>query len=275
MKIKDVEKGGVSVREYFDLDKQIQHLVIDKSLLISHKDLKVIEEVLIDQSYQYFVNCSKIKQAEYFEPNLKMYKTAPFHEWCDYFAMDKKVCKHLIGNLVDFEQTINSRISHYLSGLMARNELMDYEQNEIILIISQMRDRKDVQFSRYKGEETWNYVSKMTFGEMKQLVFWLYENQLDIYLKVIHGYSFMRKNVKKRFDELNRLRNSLFHLVPLSIYLTKGSVRNRKLNNNERKKVVRWLSKRSASMEMKQAIDNICFYADNYVKIKNSLRNVD
>jgi len=76
---------------YFDLDEQIKHLMIDKSLMIGHRDLERVEQLLVDQSYHHFVNCSKIKQAEFFEPNLKMYKTASLKEWCDYFEMDKRL----------------------------------------------------------------------------------------------------------------------------------------------------------------------------------------
>jgi len=45
------------------------------------------------------------------------------------------VSKHLINNLLDFELTLNSRVSHYLCELMAGGELSDYERNEIILIM--------------------------------------------------------------------------------------------------------------------------------------------
>jgi len=253
------------MEDYFNLTKQIRHLVIDKSVMVSFKELGEIKKILRDNSYHYFVNCSKIKQAEFFEPNLLMYKTALFEEWCGYFEMDRKARKHIVNNLLDFELTINSRVVNYISQLMSSKNLTDYERNEIILIVSQMRNRSEVDFSSYKGQKSWYFISKMTFGEMKRLVFWLYEVRRDFYFEVVEGYPFLNKDVKKRFDELNRLRNNLFHLTPLSIYLTER-------DHKRRKKIVKLVSKLSTSQEMKKVINEICFYADNYVKIKNSLR---
>jgi len=243
--------------------------------MIGYEELKDAEKVLRDRNYQHFVSCSKVKQVEFFEPNLKMYKTAPFSEWCDYFEMDKKVSKHLIDNLLDFELTINSRVSHYLSDLMESGTLTDHERNEIIVFISRLSNRSQASFSAYNGNETWNFVYKMTFGEMKHLVFWLYDHKHEVYLKVVDGYSLLRKNVKNRFNELNHLRNSLFHLTPLTVYLTYGTVRNWRLNSSERKKVVRWISDINVYQEMRDRVNEICYYSDNYLKIKNSLRNAD
>ena len=46
------------------------------------------------------------------------------------------------------------------------------------------------------------------------------------------------------------------------------------LNNKERKKAVKWISKLGTYQTMREHVKEICFYADNYVTIKNSLRNV-
>jgi len=73
---------------YLNVTDTIIHLVVDKSLMIGRSDLPLVKKVIRDNNYRNFVGCSKIKQAEFFELNLKMYKTAPFDEWCDYFAMD-------------------------------------------------------------------------------------------------------------------------------------------------------------------------------------------
>jgi len=183
--------------------------------------------------------------------------------------------KHLIANLLEFERTINSRVSHYLSGLMEKEELTRRQRHELIQLIKQIRDRKDASFSTYNGEQTWEYVAQLTFGETKRLVFWMHDHRQDVYLKVIDGYSFLKRDGKRRLNELNNLRNNLFHLKPLTVYLTCGIYRNEKLSNAERKKAVRWISKLGVSQEMRDNLNEICYYSDNYVKIKNSLRNVD
>jgi len=256
------------MNEYFALKKQVIQLIIDKSVLFDKlEELDVAKKMLRDNGYRNFVSCSKIKQAEFFEPNLKMYKTAPFQEWCDYFEMDCRVSRHLMGNLIQFERTINSRITHHISEMMANNEFSNFEKNAIIQIISQTRDRKDVRFSKYIGNETWEYIPKMTFGEMKRLVFWLYDNRHDVYSKISEGYLFLNRNAKRRLDNLNELRNNLFHFTPLSVYLTENTQ-----NYNQRKKVANWISKLSVSQEMRDALNEICGYSANYVKIKNSLQ---
>ena len=262
------------MKDYFDIDKQIVHLAIDKSVMFRHSEITIAEKILRDSNYKNFVSCSKIKFAELIGSNLIMYKTASFKDWQDYFEMDKKISKHLVGNLLDFELTLNSRVSHYMSELMASSELTSREQHELVQIIKQIKDRNNITFSKYNGQETWNYVSKMTFGEMKQLVFWFHDKKPDVYAKIIEGYSFLSKNARNRLNELNHLRNSLFHLTPLTIYLTYGVFRSKKLNNNERKKVVRWILKLRDQKEIKESLSEICANSDNYVKIKNSLQNV-
>jgi len=255
------------MQKYFDFDDQLIHLVADKSMVIRHSHFDVVQKLFFDNHYFNFLSCSKIKQAEFFEPNLKLYKTATFEEWAAYFKMDKKASKHIVANLLDFELTINSRVSHLVSRLMERDDLSNFHRNAIIQIISQTRNRKGVTFSKYKGHQTWLYVPKMTFGELKQLAFWLHDNRRDIYDQVVEGYSFLNKHGKKRLDELNRLRNNLFHLVPLSVYLTTGTQ-----NYAYRKRAVKWVSKLGASQEMRKAVSEICGYADNYIEIESKIK---
>jgi len=265
------------MKQYFDLDKQIVHLAIDKSVMFEHAEIKVAETMLRDYNYRNFVSCSKIKFAELIGSSLVMYKTASFKEWKSYFEMDGRVSKHLMGNLIDFERTINSRVSHHISQLMENNLLSNFERNVIIQIISQTKDRRDVNFSQYNGKETWIYVPKMTLGEMKELLFWLFKNKYAIYFEIVKEYMFLhnKSNAKKRFDEINRLRNNLFHFKPINVYITHGSQSNhRKLNNKYRKDAVKFIlglnRNRKTQFEVKQIFEN----SDNYVKIKNSQLDV-
>ena len=54
-----------------------------------------------------------------------------------------------------------------------------------------------------------------------------------------------------------------------------GVFRSKKLNNNERKKVVRWIADIVIYHEVRGKINEICANSDNYIKIKNSLQHVD
>ena len=56
--------------QYFDLNKQIVHLAINKSIMFKHAELDEVEKLLRDTNYRNFVSCSKINFAQYFEPNL-------------------------------------------------------------------------------------------------------------------------------------------------------------------------------------------------------------
>ena len=135
------------MREYFDLKRQIVHLAIDKSVMFERSEIDIAEELLRDNNYRNFVSCSKIKFAELIGSNLVMYKTASFKEWKAYFEMDCRVSKHLLGNLIRFERTINSRVSHHISALMSGDQLSSFEKNAVVQIICNSRS-----FSSHNNE---------------------------------------------------------------------------------------------------------------------------
>ena len=119
----------------------------------------------------------------------------------------------------------------------------------------------------------------MTFGEMKQLLFWLNKNDKYLYQKVTEGYSFLqtgkeRKN-KERINELNHLRNNLFHFRPLNIYLTYGEGRSQWLQNKDRKLIINSVLNEDYSKDIKCIIGDFYKNSDSFVKIKNSQHNVD
>ena len=271
------------MKEYFDLNKQIVHLAIDKSVMFEHAEISAVKEMLYDNNYRNFVSCSKIKYAELIGSDLIMYRTASFKEWKSYFKMDCRISKYLMGNLIDFERTINSRISHQISVLMASNQLSNFERNTIVQIIrSSQRKKLSLKNGQnlvdvYNGQNTWEFITKMTFGEMKQLLFWLFDYQREIYLEIVKGYRFLQslKCAKKRINEINRMRNNLFHFRPLNVYITHGSSAPNDctvLNNKFRKEavdfVLRLRNEREISLEVKQIFE----HSDHYVKIKNSQR---
>ena len=270
---------------YFDLSKQIVHLAIDKSVMFERAEIDVAEALLRDNNYRNFVSCSKIKFAEFIGGKLIMYRTASFKEWKAYFDMDCRISKHLIGNLIGFERTVNSRVSHHISILMANDQLSNFEKNTVIQIIQSSQRRRlglNVNLeleNAYNGERTWEFVPELTLGEMSQLLFWFLEHKQDIYLEIVRGSTFLEKmrSAKKRIVEIIRLRNNLFHFKPLNVYITHGnsrSGRRRPLNNQFRKDAVDFIyhlnRNQKIEIELKEVFEN----SDNYVKIKNSQRSV-
>ena len=265
------------MREYFDLEKQVVHLAIDKSVVFKGSEFRFVEVMLRDNNYRNFVSCSKIKFAELVCRDLLMYKTASFKDWKMYFEVDCRVSKHLMANLIEFERTINSRVSHCIAELIESNRLSNFERNTVIQII-QSSQRRGLSLESYQklknaytGEKTWEFVAKMTFGQMKQLLFWLFDNKMEMYLKVVNEYTFLRnvKFAKGRIDEINYLRNSLFHFRPLNVYITHGSQnRGMKLKNQSRKEVVNFIMHINRNQLIQLELEEIFKNSDNYVKIK-------
>ena len=256
--------------KYLDLQQQIVHLFVDKSVMFEHSELDIAEKLLRDNGYHNFVASSKVKFAEFIDEHLMMYKTIPFKEWQGYFEMDCYVSEHLKSNLTVFERTLNSRISDYVSGLMASGILSNFEKNEIIVKVRQNPNRKGVNFSKYNGEKSWFYISEMTFGGMKQLLFWIYDNRRDNYFGIIEGFDFLNKQVENRIDELNNLRNSLFHNKPTTVYLIKGNISDKK-KIKDRITAVKCIAELRTHRELSNNVNDVCFYAKRYIDIKNSL----
>jgi len=279
-----VQKEGIGSmkQEYFDLSKQITHLAIDKSVMFELSEIDIAEKVLRNSNYRNWVSCSKIKFAELIGDSLVMYKTASFRDWKDYFEMDCRVSKYLMGNMIDFERTINSRVSYYITKMIEKNFLSEYEKNEIIqLIQSSQRRRLKLKGNQklrnaYNGNKTWEFIVKMTFGEMKQILFWLYDNKLEVYLEIVGAYRFLKnkKYATERFDEINKLRNNLFHFRPLNVYITHGNQNKKKLNNKFRKDAVDFIFHLNRNQKIALELEEIFKNSDNYVKIKNSQCNV-
>ena len=279
---------GCAVSQYFDLNKQISHLAIDKSIMFKHEELGEAEKLLRDTNYRNFVSCSKVNFAEYFEPNLVMYKTATFREWRNYFEMDCRVSQYLMKNLIKFERTINSRLSHVMSEMMENDEFSSFEKNALIQRIQawqrgvqRLEPHEEIK-DPYDGSKTWELIPKMTFGAMKQFLFWIYDKKQNKYFEIVKGYTFLEKpkKAKNKLDELNRLRNNLAHFRPLTIYLIHGSTRYKPkmrrdiLDNTYRKEIVDFVFNLSPNKYTLSAKEKIFESSDNYVKIKNSQHNV-
>jgi len=261
------------MNKYLSLDQQIVHLFVDKSVMFEREEIDFAKNILRDNNYRNFVSCSKVKFAEFIDEHLMMYKTAEFKEWRAYFELDCCVSEHLMKNLTLFERTLNSRVSYYISELMESNELSNFEKNEIVSKVKGIKTRNKIKFKNYTGDRSWFYISEMSFGEMKQLLLWIYYNRQTVYFELVKDYSFLYKHVRTRMDELNILRNNLFHNKPLTVYLTRGNIYNEKIINN-RFNATKWISEIKIHHSMRELINEVCESSINYIEIKNSLRKV-
>jgi len=183
-------------------------------------------------------------------------------------------------NMLNFERIINSRVAYQISKLIEQEELTDYEQNEIFQLINSSTVWK--QKREYDGREAWIYITKMTFGEMKQLLFWLLENRITVYAKIVFDFPYLQlsKNnkvlaVRGKINELNNLRNCLFHFTPLTIYVTYGKMKKGKLKNSHRKKAVTWIFQLNANRGIWTQLSELLEHSDRFIKIKNSQYKTD
>ena len=235
------------MKHFKSLDEQIDYLHNNKN--IEFQDREVAKNILLDCNYYNLISCSKIKFATNIKNGNHVYNKQDFNEWNEYFLMDCKVSEHLMTNLIELERIINSRAAYYIGELIENRVLGNRDRNEIISIIQRAEVEK---LPKYTGEETWKYISKMTFGELKTLLFWLIDRRKNVYYQIISGYSHLRHANTK-----NRLTYS---------YRYDGS-----LDNTYRKETIDFIYSLSSDNEyIKHSIAEIIECSNRFIKIKNS-----
>jgi len=259
---------GREIKVFKTINEQIEYLQINKSVKVDNQE--VAREVLLNNNYYNLVSCGKIKFAKTIECGKFKYGESRFADWIQYFDADRKISEHLMKNMIRIERNLNSRIAHYMSELIEKGTLLTTnERNTLIQKIKSSRKCKG-----YAGNETWTYITKMTFGEMKKLLIWLDKNNKQLYHKVTEGYSFLQtgkeKKNKDRINELNHLRNNLFHSRPLNIYLTYGDGKSQLLQNKDRKLIINSVLNECYDQDIKRIIDDFYKHSDTFIKIKNS-----
>ena len=170
--------------------------------------------------------------------------------------------------MIEFERTINSRVAYYVGELIEKNTLQPAKRNEIIKIIKKAEIKK---LPTYSGHETWKYITKMTFGETKELLVWLLDFQKTTFNKIIMGYDFLRTgNIKQNFSNIVELRNTLFHFTPVNIYLSFAKRYDGSYDNTYRKMTVNFIYNLNTDTEIKTILSQIIMNSDKFIKIKNS-----
>lgn len=258
------------------IDQQIDYLATDKEVTTYNRGIS--SDFLLDYNYYNVVSCGKIKFAYNSENGKHQYNESNFEQWIQYFKVDQKLSKHLRNNVLSFELIINSRVAYYVSELMETGVLPQGEQEAITHIIQSSKKIADIAFESYNGFETWKFITKMMFSDMKKLVFWLLENKRESYMKIVKGYPFLglgaessrkRHNiVRSRLNEINNLRNKLFHFTPLNIYLVYGKDSKGRLNNSEKRKIVKWVYRLGGNQGGVSDLMEVCDCSQKFVKMK-------
>lgn len=258
-------------KEFKSLDEQLDYLHEEKNIYFQKRE--DAKRMLLDHNYYNIISCGKIKFAEDIVNNHHQYQKSLLEEWYEYFLKDCQVSEYLMSNLIEFERIINSRTSYYvgklIQGTFSSNLLNSNEKNELYMLI---RSADISNLPSYSGKETWKYITKMSFGQMRQVLFWLLNNKPEIFELIFFDYSFItEKNDQqiKRLDNIILLRNFLFHFTPLSIYLGFSKRRDGTYRNKYRKEAVKFIFELKKDDSIHSDLKIIIKNANKFNKLKN------
>ena len=248
-----LKKVGASLRDkkFLNLDEQVKRL-IDKGVCIAEVDAAKV--FLRDSNYYNMIACGKVKFATgRFENGEYDYEKSDFSQWQNYFERDCVISKHLMGNISHFERVVNSRLAYYVSELIASGKLDTEKLSALIMVISGRRNP-----TNYIGERTWEHVTHKTFGELRHIIKWLWQNDQKIVVRnIFAGFDFLKADVLRRLDELVNLRNNIFHFRPLNIYLVYGAVNDESSRYNIRKLLIQKMFFENPNMELMSGLVEI------------------
>ena len=248
-------------KKFETLDAQIGHL---RNKGVAIEDVQLAEKVLLKANYYNFTSCCKVKFAKERGVGGKyIYEPSLFGDWKKYFKLDYKLSEHLMINFIRFEREINAKTSYYVSELIESNALTSQKKNELKQKIKRAKSCAD-----YNLKQTWQFISKMTFGELVHLLIWLLEHEKSVFLKITIEYDLLHKDIERRLHELNNIRNSLFHGRPLSVYLIYGNINRLNLHQNNRRLIIVWLFQQRRSVELHSYLQEMIDSAKQFLKIK-------
>ncbi|SJZ65848.1 Abi-like protein [Pilibacter termitis] len=195
------------MKVFKSLEEQLEYLKENKKILFY--DSTSAQNYLLLHNYYNVVSCGKVKFARSFTEKKHEYQEKNFSEWQEYYELDLRVSKKVISKILELEKEINSKLAYYLSEMIEYEQLTLGLKEEVKGILNKeiSNGRKDYDF-----QETWVYVTKSTFGTVVKL--------LDILDKDTQEKICPKSYNLKMIKELKNLRNNLFHLTPLNVYLT-------------------------------------------------------
>lgn len=259
------------MKQFKSLDDQLDYLHKEKQVYF--QDKKSAKMILLNCNYYNLISCGKVKYALDIDKNSHKYNPCQFEEWHEYFLSDCRVSEYLMKNIIEFERVINSRTAYYLGKLIQSNPednfLSSDERNQIFNIIKSAEIKK---LPVYSGEESWKYITKMTFGQIREVLFWLINNKLDVFKLIVKGYPFLNEDfstVIMRIDNIKLLRNHLFHFTPINIYLGFSRRKDGTYRNKYRREAVNFIFNLSPDPIIKQELKSIIKNANKFNKLKN------
>lgn len=256
-------------KDFKNLDEQLDYLHEEKNIYF--QDRLSAKRILLDCNYYNLVSSGKIKFVVDISNNHHKYNPSSFEEWHDFFLSDCQVSEYLMNNLIEFERIINSRTSFYTGELIEKSLLTTRQHNEIseIIINAEIENLDD-----YIGKETWKYISKMTFGQMKKILFWFLKNDRSTYNRIVSDYNFLKfgtdAQIKNKINEIVLLRNYLFHFTPLTLFLVYATGKNGMLYNRFRIKIVNFALDLKHSQNVSKKLIMLIQSSNRFIKIKNS-----
>jgi len=155
----------IKIKPFKTLDEQLNYLMKHKN--INFKQPKNAKQALFDNNYYNLISCGKIKFAREVREQKHDYDLSNFTDWETYFENDCRLSGHLMINILTFERVINSRTAYLVSELMAHEKLSGAEFESLIHTI-----QGDYNHTNYKGVNTWEHITKKTFGELRHII-WL------------------------------------------------------------------------------------------------------
>ncbi|MDR2976239.1 MAG: hypothetical protein LBV19_02865 [Streptococcaceae bacterium] len=260
------------MKPFKTLEEQISHLEKNKSIIFDDKSSAA--KYLLDENYFNVISCGKIKFADKIEKSCHKYFPHKFEDWTNYFELDCLVSEFLMSGMIEFERIINSRLSYFCCELIEGGKLQPEKRNSLIKEFQRIEVRN---LPKYQGKETWKYVTKMSFGDVREILYWLIENQKSYYRKVVDGFGFIGsvkdfsaiKSTKNKLYDIVVLRNCLFHFTPLSIFLGHSKRRDGIYDNRFRKTVIDFIYRFNEKSDLGDELNEIYLSSDHFVAIKN------
>ena len=254
----------IKVKKFKNLDEQLNYLITDKK--VDFKQFGNPRQMLFDSNYYNLISCGKIKFTREVHENKHNYDASAFTDWVSYFERDCRLSEHLMINILAFERVINSRTAYLVSELIAKEKLSNSELESLTHAIQGKKN-----FTNYQGYNTWEHITKKSFGELRNIIKWLWRNKkMNTITQIFEGYPFIKNHTLRMLDELVNLRNNSFHFRPVNIYLVYGNINQQHSQYTTRKKIVEAMFFQAPCETIKPYMIEIFRNAKRFIGIKNS-----
>ena len=262
-------------KKFLSLDEQIDYLINDK--LISFKDKDSARFYLLNHNYFNVISSGKLKHATNYLDKKHHYANTSFDSWIEFYNNDLKLSKQLRNNVIELEQLLNSRTAYYVAELIEVKKIKKRKIQGLIQIIKFTKEIPGFSFLEYENVETWKFINKMPFGDLKRVLIWLYSNEVDIYNKIVQGISYLsskKGDLEEKISETVNLRNKIMHNTPLSIYLAYAnfSQKGGMPNNNIKKSIVKSIYSINPECGLKEELWEMCKLSSQMMRMKAKKR---